>query len=258
MSHTIVLIPIYQPTLSALEQFSLDHSLPLLAGREIRFIGPQGLNLDGYTQRYPGIPFDGFDPSYFASITGYSLLLLSPEFYQRYASHEFMLILQTDAILLRDDLDRWAGAPYDYIGAPWPQGLQVRVNLDCFEGEHAKTVKALVGNGGLSLRRSKKCLSLLREFPQAQDMFIRTGSSEDLFFAVMGALSNHFVLPNERVASQFSWELQPEHYYAINGTLPMGGHAWWKYNPAFWTRFFRFAPPRPETAVVIADQRLAA
>lgn len=244
MSHTIVLIPIYQPTLSDLEQFSLDHSLPLLIDREIRFIGPQGLDLSYYAQRYSSIPFDGFDPAYFASIKGYNLLLLSVDFYQRYAAHEFMLILQTDAILLRDDLDRWADQPYDYVGAPWPQGLQVRVNLDCFDGERAKTVKAMVGNGGLSLRRSKKCQALLQEFPQAVQMFCRTGSSEDLFFAVMGLLSADFVLPNERVASQFSWELQPEHYHAINGVSPMGGHAWWKYNPAFWASFFRSAPPR--------------
>ena len=47
MSHTVVLVPIYQPVLSALEQFSLDHSLPLLAekGRDVVFIGPQGLDL---------------------------------------------------------------------------------------------------------------------------------------------------------------------------------------------------------------------
>lgn len=258
MSHTIVLIPIYQPTLSALEQFSLDHSLPLLTGREVRFIGPQGLELGYYRQRYPAIAFDAFDAQYFASIKGYNLLLLDPEFYRQYAAHEFMLILQTDAILLRDDLDLWARKPYDYVGAPWPQGLRVRVNLDCFEGDHAKTVTAMVGNGGLSLRRIQKCRALLHEFPQALDMFRRTGSSEDIFFAVMGQLSRDFVLPNERVAAKFAWELQPEHYHAINGQPPMGGHAWWKYSPAFWTRFFRSVPPLPQTSAVLENQRLAA
>jgi hypothetical protein len=37
--------------------------------------------------------------------------------------------------------------------------------------------------------------------------------------------------------------LSPEHYHAVNGVPPMGGHAWWKYNPEFWTRFFRMPPP---------------
>ena len=78
---TIVLIPIYQPLLSVLEQFSLDHSLPLLAGRDVRFIGPRGLDYGYYQLRYPGIPFEAFDPVYFASIAGYNQLLLSPAFF---------------------------------------------------------------------------------------------------------------------------------------------------------------------------------
>ena len=248
MSHTVVLVPIYQPVLSALEQFSLDHSLPLLAekGREVLFIGPKGLDLAYYARRYPGIGFHGYDPVYFGSIRGYNLLLLDPGFYERYAAHEFLLILQTDAVLLRDDLDHWAALPYDYVGAPWPQGLPVKVHLDRFEGGNAKTVRALVGNGGLSLRRVRACQALLREFPQAAEHFRQSGSSEDLYFAVMGLLSTAFVLPNERVASLFAWELSPEHYHAINGVPPMGGHAWWKYNPAFWAGFFRMPPPLPE------------
>ena len=126
-AHTVVLVPIYQPILSALEQCSLDQSLPLLAaqGRHVVFIGPQGLDLGYYHRRYPGLAFDGYPPEYFGSIRGYNLLLLDPAFYERYAAHEFLLILQTDAVLLRDDLDHWAGLPYDYVGAPWPQGVTV-------------------------------------------------------------------------------------------------------------------------------------
>jgi hypothetical protein len=49
------------------------------------------------------------------------------------------------------------------------------------------------------------------------------------------SLSNDFVIPNEITASRFSMELQPSYYYAVNGGhLPMGGHAWWKYEPQFW------------------------
>jgi hypothetical protein len=127
--------------------------------------------------------------------------------------------------------------------------VTVKVDLDPFCGAHAKTVRALVGNGGLSLRRIRKCQALLREFPQALEMFRRTGSSEDLYFAIMGLLSADFVLPNEREAARFSWELQPEHYHAIDCRPPMGGHAWWKYSPNFWARFFRMPPPLQATTV---------
>jgi Protein of unknown function (DUF5672) len=232
---TVVVIPIYQHVLTPLEQRSLDHSLAWLEGREVCFIGPDHLDARYYAERYPGVPLIRFADPYFASIKGYNLLMLSPDFYQRFADHTFMLVLQTDAVLLRDELDFWAGQPYDYVGAPWPDGVEVLVQVDRFGGEHAKKVRAHVGNGGLSLRRIDKCIALLQEFPQAVDLFCRTGSSEDLFFALMGMLSHDFVLPNQIEASTFAMELKPSHYLQVNGGKePMGGHAWWKYEPAFW------------------------
>ncbi len=243
----VVLVPIYQPALSDLETYSLDHSLPLIKGRDVRFIGPRDLDLSFYKARYPSVTFDAFEPLDFASIAGYSGLLLSQAFHERYAAFEFMLILQTDAILLRDDLDHWAQLPFDYVGAPWPQGVKVHVNLDSFEGDRGRTVCALVGNGGLSLRRIAKCRALLEEFPQALDMFLRSGSSEDLFFSIMGQLSANFVIPNEQIAARFARELQPSRYHAIDPTPPMGGHGWWKYDPAYWLGFI--CPPAATQAL---------
>ena len=239
----VILIPIYQPSLGVMDQFSLDHSIPLLKGRDVRFIGPRGLDRSFYITRYPEVPFDAFEPEDFASIPGYSRLLLSLSFHERYSTFEFMLILQSDAILLRDDLDHWASQPYDYVGAPWPQGVQIHVNLDAFSGPNARTVRAHVGNGGLSLRRVSKCRALLEEFPQALDMFRRTGSSEDLYFSVLGQLSADFVLPNERVAARFSRELQPARYHAVDPQPPMGGHAWWKYDRAYWQPYLSRSMP---------------
>jgi len=92
-----------------------------------------------------------------------------------------------------------------------------------------------VGNGGFSLRRNQACIDLIREFPQALEYFVRTGSSEDLFFSIMGSLSSRWVLPNEMAAARFSLELKPEVYHAqMGGRAPMAGHAWWKYNPGYW------------------------
>lgn len=244
MNHSVaVLVPIYKAELSALEAYSLDLSLRLLAGRVVFFIAPDNLRRAFYEQRYPGVPFLPFDPSYFASIQGYNRLLLDENFYARFTDHEYVLILQPDAVLLRDDLDAWAAKPYDYIGAPWPEGHELMINLDRFEGRFGKRVKAKVGNGGLSLRRTRACIALLREFKNATQVFNVAGSSEDLFFAFMGALSTNFVLPNEITASLFSMELQPADYLQMNGgVLPMGGHAWWKHDVAFWKALL---PPSP-------------
>jgi len=245
MHKTIVLVPIYKERLDSLEQYSLDHSLAVLGGRHpVLFIGPEGLDLSGYQGRYPGLQYQAFPRECFASIPGYNRLLLSPAFYSRFLNYEFMLILQTDAILLRDELELWAAQPFDYLGAPWPEGVELLVNAGIFEGNRGKRTRAHVGNGGLSLRRVRKCLSLLQEFGDALGVFDRTGSSEDLFFSIMGGLSTDFILPNEIMASSFAMELKPSYYFAVNGgKVPMGGHAWWKYEPEFWHALLPEMPP---------------
>ena len=235
MSDVAIVIPIYKPGLDDLEYFSLDYSLSNLQARNIVFIGPEKLDRRLYSERYPGLPFIGFEDASFSSIQGYNRLLLSTAFYERFPEYEFMLILQTDAIVLRDELSYWCNQPFDYIGAPWPDGYELFVNLGLFEGDYGKRVKIGVGNGGLSLRRVRKCISLLEEFDIAISVFTRAGSSEDLFFSVMGALSGDFIIPNEITASRFSLELKPSYYFKVNGgKLPMGGHAWWKHEPEFW------------------------
>ena len=232
----IVLVPIYKPQPEPLEIFSLDTSFAALAGRNIRFIGPEGLEVGFYTRRYPGIGFRPYDRSHFSSVPGYNRLLLDPAFYRRFqADHDTLLVLQTDAIVLADHLDHWCAQPFDYVGAPWPVPVELLVSLDQFSGDNGRRIRATVGNGGLSLRRLDPCARLLEEFPQAADYFRRSGSSEDLYFSLLGQLSADFVLPNEITASRFAMELRPSYYFAVNGQqTPMGGHAWWKYEPLFW------------------------
>jgi hypothetical protein len=246
-AHTIAIaIPIYLPSLPVMDEYSLDHSVRVLAHRQLTFIAPAGLNVDYYRERYPGIGFEYFAPESFASIPGYNRLLLGKELHERFGASEFLLILQTDAIILRDELDDWMAKPFDYVGAPWPDHYELFVNLDRFVGENGRHVATRVGNGGLSLRRIAKCVALLDEFPEATSVFRQAGSSEDLFYAVMGALSNDFVIPNEITASRFSLELRPSYYFAVNGgRLPMGGHAWWKYEPEFWRRVLPDMPAVP-------------
>ncbi len=237
-SATAVVIPIYQRELNALEACSLSHSLGVLSQRDsVCFIAPQHLDVGWYAERHPGVPVMRFDDACFASIKGYNLLMLSPDFYRRFADHQDLLVLQTDAVLLRDELDLWAARPFDYVGAPWPDGMEIRFEVDRCAGADGRRLRAHVGNGGLSLRRIASTIALLDEFPQALALFRASGSSEDLFFAWTGQLSRHYVLPNEVVASTFAMELKPSHYLRLNGGQePMGGHAWWKYEPEFWAR----------------------
>lgn len=251
MNKVAIVIPVYKGTLDEFEKYSLDHSLSaMLPAREVFFIGPETLDRRYYIDHYPSISFIVFKADFFESIAGYNRLLLGAPFYERFIDYEFMLVLQTDAIILRDELDFWCEQPFDYVGAPWPDGYELFVNAGRFEGNNGKKVKVQVGNGGLSLRRIKKCLSLLDEFREIVQVFEHTGSSEDLFFSVLGALSNDFIIPNEITASRFSVELKPAFYVEVNGGKPpMGGHAWWKYEPRFWSNLLTDMPPSIEAVL---------
>jgi hypothetical protein len=230
-----ILVPIYKPKLSTEDLLGLCRSLRALKNRPVTFIHPKNLDLTFYRSLSDNVIFQEYDEAWFSSIANYNRLLLSPEFYKSYQSFEFVLILQTDAVVLRDDLQQWLEAAFDYVGAPWPNGYELFINLDRYSGSNGKVVKAHIGNGGLSLRRVRACLDLMAEFPQALDYFQKSGSSEDLFFAFMGQLSQTFVLPSETRASLFSLELQPSKYFAMNGNIaPFGGHAWSKYESQFW------------------------
>jgi hypothetical protein len=233
----VVLVPVYRPELTGWEQLSFARSTSNLVGREVELIAPTELNIDWYLSYCPHAKTRRFEKEYFSSIQGYNRLLLDPAFYEEYGNYDFMLILQTDAMLISQEIDQWLHKPFDYIGAPWPAGLELFVNLGRFEGNCGRKVIAKVGNGGFSLRRNSKCAALLQEFAVERDHFKKTGSSEDLFFGFMGQLSQDFVVPNEITASQFAIESGAELYTKINKEiLPVGLHAWWRYDLEFWKR----------------------
>ena len=145
MKDCAVAVPIYRTEPSELEHFSLGYSFARLAGREVVFIAPAHLDIGYYTEHFGARPCERFDDAHFASVQGYSRLLLSPLFYERFAGFEFTLILQTDAIVLSDDLDHWCRQPWDYVGAPWPDGVEIFVNLDRYAGSFGRKVRGARG-----------------------------------------------------------------------------------------------------------------
>ena len=124
MRDVAVLIPLYRDFLDHFETISLDVSIPKLERRKIFFIAPSSINQQFYKQRYRDIEFKFFPDNYFKSIGSYNELLMSPFFYECFSEFEHVLILQTDGICFRDDLDFWFNQPYDYIGAPWPSATR--------------------------------------------------------------------------------------------------------------------------------------
>ena len=235
----VIAIPIYKKEFDSEEQYLVDRMFKIFANREIVFVAPQNLQKAYYLARYPTAKLSTFPDHFFESVQGYSRLLLNRLFYANFADKDFLLISQPDVYVFRDELDLWLQKPYDYIGAPWPTGFSVTLNIGRFATTTGGApLTAFVGNGGFSLRRTKKIIQVLENDHQVSDWFSNTGSNEDLFFSFIGSMTADFIVPNPVEASLFAMEALPDFFFQINrGKLPMAAHAFRKYSPAFWEKF---------------------
>jgi hypothetical protein len=246
-----VTIPIYKNIPDKDEQNSLAQCLRILGSYPIIFYCPEGMDITFYVQFCEGkatIKFESFKKEFFNGIPGYNKLMLSKNFYKRFSEYQFILIYQLDAWVFKDELEAWCKKGYDFIGAPY-----AFVDMDTYPIKVLTKYRALlknmkklipfiytfkqVGNGGLSLRNVKKTIWLLK--------FKWIGTKkwdvlmEDNYFQYWGnILFPFFKLPDEKIAAQFSIELDPKRTFEMIGkALPFGCHAYLRYEPEFWSKF---------------------
>jgi len=232
---TVVLAPIYKEKLSHNETLAMLHSFSVLERHDLFFVCPAGLDTGFYHRTFPRAKYAFFDAGYFASTDSYSKLLLSPAFYQAFPRYTHMLIVQSDCVVLRDDLDYWMASPFDYVGAPWPKTWEFLFPKLSSPFDGTKFYVP-VGNGGLSLRRTDGVLQVLDELSWFVDKCAEV--VEDAFFSIAGHLSHSFMVPNTVQAARFSIECEPRRFHAVAGMLPMGTHAWEKWDKPFWLDVF--------------------
>ena len=176
-----------------------------------------------------------YPDSFFSSVEGYSSLLVSANLYQNFSAYEFVLICQTDAIILKPELANWLSQPFDYVGAPWPSGYSAELKIPEISTLREIKCTTFVGNGGLSLRRVRSCQRLINEFHLTSAEWAKRGHAEDLFFGFLGTLSRNFVVPNIATAATFSHDIDPRFLQQlINDEVPLGVHAWTKYDKSLW------------------------
>ena len=150
-----VVVPIYQPLTSPAERLSLQQTLDTLTDRPVYVVGPH--KLEPYFNQlrvefHSRIRYKTYADQFFMGVKGYNNLLLSRCFYQAFDEYEYMLIVQTDALVLSNALEEWCAKQYSYVGAPW------------FDGYTTPTRPlrlSNVGNGGFSLRRIPDFLKVL-------------------------------------------------------------------------------------------------
>ena len=229
---TSIVIPVYKETLSPTEYVSFKRALELFSEYDIILVAPEGLLLKNYTSFSDKFEVELFDKTYFKNIAGYNKLMLSAKFYYRFFQYKYLLIYQLDAYVFEDQLDRWTSKGFDYVGAPWliapPITSQKKPKINI---QHWFVNR--VGNGGLSLRKVKTHFWTVLFFSPLRFIF---PLNEDMFFGVlMDYLNPFYKKPKATEALQFAFEMNPSQAFELNNKqLPMGVHAWEKYEPEFW------------------------
>ena len=263
MNPVVVVIPIYKSNFTAYEQIAFVQCLKVLGKYSIQIVKPQSLDLQFLTEVRPQLQFESFDDSYFESVQTYNRLMLSTEFYERFASYEYILIYQLDAFVFRDELLEWCQKGYDYIGAPWrlerdfssvtdklifSLKKQLAIWFDLRDKNRNNQpldviLKMTVGNGGFSLRKVQKMLDIVRsQRPTIERYLAGKGSfyNEDVFFCIeMNRYIQRVRVPHWREALRFAVEDKPSKSFELNGRqLPFGCHAWDIHELEFWKEKF--------------------
>ncbi|WP_439697070.1 DUF5672 family protein [Mucilaginibacter sp. AW1-7] len=256
-NQAVIIIPVYKPEPNENEIRSLRQCCCVLKAHPIIFVAPESLNTAAYNRICSSyrLPFTQvrFEDRFFAGITGYNQLMLSPFFYKAFLGYRFLLIYQLDAFVFKDELSYWCRQNYDFIGAPHLPHENAPEEIRFLQG-YSRILGRLngifqtnhrisnVGNGGFSLRKTRTCYWLLRLLPGKVKHW--GSNNEDGFFKYWGNLLYPlFRLPPDEVALRFSVEQSPqESLKKLGFVLPFGCHAFEKHEPETWRPYITAEP----------------
>lgn len=263
MGSAVVLIIAHKSALNPAEKASLAQCYKILGKHRIVLICPRGLDVSEYKRIYPDAEVDFVNSRWHSSYRMFNRLKIEPFIYKRFQEFRFILFYELDAWVFSDQLDYWCSLEYDFIGAPWFQGLAAATENSAFVG---------VGNGGFSLRKVSSHLKatsvfkyikgpseLWRAFTAEPDLkkffrlltnisfrnnfhhlFNNYRRNEDIFWATVVAPRLGWKMPDLKTAARFSIEANARRMFALNdGQLPFGCHKWEKFDPEFWNQFIK-------------------
>jgi hypothetical protein len=216
-----------------MEYFSIDHSLRGLSKFPAVFVHPEGLGLAYYRDHFPGSSYLSLPPVYFEAHRNYNQLCYEVEFYKLFSHVSHILLLQPDALVVKPDLEQWCATRYDFLGGPECNvySYDLRNIFPFSKLDFLEPIRLSGCNGGLSLRRISAFVSVLDEYKELTHFFRNygVGIGEDIFFSLMGRVSNSFQVANEFAASRFAiTEKFPQWIEFNNGNIPFGFHGWYK------------------------------
>lgn len=252
LKSNIVVVPVHRWPLRTAEYASVARTYRLISEQcDCQLLVPERL-ASLVKEAMPHWQLKVVADKHLSSIAAYSRMMQAPWFYDNYSSYTYMLLCQPDALLLSNQLEAWTSKGYSYVGAPW-------LAPDWQLGEPLRFLG--VGNGGFSLRKIadfRKVLSGWRYLPSKHHFSphalltplvwvkhrllfawnrppFQYRNNEDLFWGLIVPRScSFFTIPPAEEALQFAFEQEPEASLALTSKLPMGCHAWEKFNRAFW------------------------
>jgi hypothetical protein len=261
MPRIAVALPVYQPDLAPHEDVALALARKHLADYDCYLVHPIGLTFNYDTSGFRRM---ALSPRHFRSLDSYNRMLMRPQFWRRFADYDHVLIYQLDCLIFGGDLERWTR--YSYVGAPWlrrgaafrPKAVgnggfslrSVRDSLAVLSSDRARLFPRHHGSW-LYLRRSKyvvrwfarmlaaRCRAWRDGRPVGYHLARRFDENEDAFWSYFAPqLSDAYRLPAPREALGFAFESKPRLAYEANGhRLPLGCHAWYKFDAEFWSPF---------------------
>lgn len=245
MYSVAIVLPIYKIKPTIEEIFAIENNFKKLNNYPKFIIAPEGFIHKEYGDILDKCKIIYLAPHWFKSLSSYNRLMLTKMFYKLFISYDYILILQSDTLVFRNELSEWCSKGYSYIGAPWPNGKFIQP-YSFFGSEKIykllpilnRPKKCFVGNGGLSLRNVKNSIMILKKHLLAA---IFWSSQEDYFWAYYCNDNGiNRTTPSEIEASRFSTELEADHYYLKNGlNLPFGCHAYERYTVEFWKKIIQ-------------------
>lgn len=239
-----IIIPIYKNIFDEYEEISLKSIFKNFSNYNITFVCPNHLELNflnnySYIKNYK---IEKFDDQFFKNIDGYNKLLVTSLFYKRFESSTYILICQPDVYVFKNDLENWIDKNYDYVGAPWIASKRnfININAEKFNsifrkltGKKLKNTERIfkVGNGGFSLRKTEKFISICNLESKNIDNFSQNKNEtdyyiEDVFWSLyVPKVYPDFKIPTWQEALNFCIDRKPELALKLNNNnIPMACH----------------------------------
>ncbi len=246
------------------EELSVSHAKKFFKDYDVYSVTPSGVEILNEFRKIH------FEDKFFANYVDNNYLRLLPKFYEKFSNYQFLLIYELDSLVFADNAIDFCSDQYDYIGAPWVRyldngsiefigvgnsGFSIRNIESCLKVTTSDVLVNTPSSYWQNIGRTRTglnklislvgCVSKLVPYRNNIDWFSKRfiygpkrvlAPHEDKFWHIHARHFNpDFKFAPLMRALEFSFEHAPQFCFENNNRqLPLGCHAWFKYDKDFW------------------------